>query len=371
MDNNSNSSSLTGFDIQGTLDPPYYDLLLFLYRNPTFLRALPPREQARIVNVMKKEEVNLQKKDPTFKAPQQQDTGSFSNIIQKISGGGIKEENFLQKGEIDQYFANLQRMIDTEGVENLSQKLSQGKGQELSIQLEQGIQRLQPNTSGAPVGQFIQDTPEQYRNTIAKASIQHGVPTNILSALLKQESGFNPTAKSSAGATGIAQFMPATAQGMGVDPLNPDQSIDGAARYLKQNYDKYGSWDLALAAYNAGPGNVDKYNGIPPFKETQNYVKNIMESSNTIKPVTRPKEQSVKPKENIISSLIKPRSPVYAQTSKPAAIPSFNISSQTIQSLKQSVKPPSSPVVRSQYVPMPAKTVRPYIPPPPSRANSW
>lgn len=81
---------------------------------------------------------------------------------------------------------------------------------------------------------------------------------------------------SPAGAIGIAQFMPETAKSMGVDPLDIKSAIEGAARYLKQNFDKFGSWDLALAAYNAGEGNVTKYGGIPPFAETQNYVKDIL-----------------------------------------------------------------------------------------------
>ena len=120
----------------------------------------------------------------------------------------------------------------------------------------------------------------KYSSTIASAAKKHNVSVALLTALLEQESAFDEdviTGKrtSSAGAQGIAQFMPATAKQFGIDPLDPKQAIPAAAKYLKQNYDRFGSWDLALAAYNAGEGNVQKYGGIPPFKETQNYVKKI------------------------------------------------------------------------------------------------
>ena len=133
---------------------------------------------------------------------------------------------------------------------------------------------------GYSVKSFVPGTPPKYQSLISSASAKHGIPPTLLSALLKQESGFADDVvtgrrKSSAGALGIAQFMPATARGMGVDPLNPTSAIDGAARYLANSYKQFGRWDLALAAYNAGGGAVSKYKGIPPFKETQNYVASI------------------------------------------------------------------------------------------------
>lgn len=127
--------------------------------------------------------------------------------------------------------------------------------------------------SGGGVPDFV---PGEYRKLVSKASRKNGVPKPILSALLQQESGFDPDISSPAGAQGIAQFMPATAAGRGVDPLDPKSAIPGAAKYLADNKKQFGSWDLALAAYNAGGGAVSEYGGIPPYEETQNYVKSIM-----------------------------------------------------------------------------------------------
>lgn len=113
--------------------------------------------------------------------------------------------------------------------------------------------------------------------TAAKAAAQrHGIPQDLFLRLVQQESGFNPKARSHKGAIGLAQLMPATARQLGVDPHDPKQNLEGGARYLAQMYRKFGSWRLALAAYNAGPGAVEKHNGVPPYRETKNYVKVIL-----------------------------------------------------------------------------------------------
>jgi hypothetical protein len=109
------------------------------------------------------------------------------------------------------------------------------------------------------------------------ASAQSGVPVSLLAAVAKQESGFNPGAVSSAGAEGIMQLMPSTASGLGVDAFDPAQAIDGAAQLLGGYLQQYnGSVPLTLAAYNAGPGAVAQYGGVPPYTQTTAYVNNIM-----------------------------------------------------------------------------------------------
>jgi len=124
----------------------------------------------------------------------------------------------------------------------------------------------------------------QWERTIERASQKFNVDKNLIAAVIDAESGGNPLAKSKAGAAGLMQLMPKTAKDMDVkNVFNPLQNIMGGTKYLKQMLNKFGGdLNLALAAYNAGPAKVEKYGGIPPFKETQNYVEKITSKINEI-----------------------------------------------------------------------------------------
>lgn len=119
-----------------------------------------------------------------------------------------------------------------------------------------------------------------YQELARTIAIEEGVDPDLFVRLIQQESGFNPNARSPKGAIGLGQLMPGTAEMLGVDPTDPEQNLRGSARYLKQQVDEFKFTPLALSAYNAGPGNVRKYGGIPPFKETQEYVSRILGGAN-------------------------------------------------------------------------------------------
>lgn len=149
------------------------------------------------------------------------------------------------------------------------------KQYEASVRLTPKGKTAQLSTSGS-IPRYNGKYKGEHLDHAKAVARKHGVPEDLFLRLVQQESGWNPGAVSTKGATGLAQLMPATARNLGVDINDPRQNLEGGARYLKMMYDKFGSWRLALAAYNAGPGAVEKHKGIPPFDETKNYVKAIL-----------------------------------------------------------------------------------------------
>lgn len=180
--------------------------------------------------------------------------------------------------------AGLAETISTKGRANLFKSKTGVLDRRASQQYNSSV-RLQPprvvtptkwdDAAAAPQQRYTGSYKGVYAGMARAAARAHGVPEDLFLRLVQQESGWNPKALSHKGAYGLAQLMPATAKRLGVNREDPAQNLSGGARYLKQQFDKFGSWRLALAAYNAGPGAVQKYGGVPPYKETRNYVKVI------------------------------------------------------------------------------------------------
>lgn len=172
-------------------------------------------------------------------------------------------------------------------------------GRVFNAKMQQGQQATQRPGASAPVKYYAPDVPwrtisaqsysesmaaafrlkhlpSEINDAISQMSQKYNINPALIAAVIKAESNFNPKAVSSAGALGLMQLMPSTAKAMGVeDPFNILENIEGGTRYLKNMLERFGDVSLALAAYNAGPGSVEKYGGIPPYSETQNYVKKV------------------------------------------------------------------------------------------------
>ncbi|MCF1710019.1 lytic transglycosylase domain-containing protein [Tabrizicola sp. J26] len=175
----------------------------------------------------------------------------------KFSKGGTKNRAAL--------FAQQSELLDTRLASQYDNSARLGPGGDSGRDMDLSFLRYKGNYKG------------EYVEVAKAAARKHGVPEDLFLRLVQQESGWNALAVSTKGATGLAQLMPGTAELMGVDINDPKQNLEGGAKYLRKMYDRFGSWKLALAAYNAGPEAVDSADGVPEYEETQNYVAVILD----------------------------------------------------------------------------------------------
>ncbi|WP_079524778.1 lytic transglycosylase domain-containing protein [Solibacillus isronensis] len=223
----------------------------------------------------------------------------FSDLMSDILNGQSLSSSLNGLGDVNTF----QQLMDSEQTSNSQQQNSAAQNYIASFLLNNSsnltnlpgtFNGLSANNETSTIEQYMTDFTrktdvenffagaETYQAEITAAAKKYNLPEKLITSVIKQESNFNASATSAAGASGLMQLMPATARYLGVsDRFDPAQNIMGGAKYLRQMLDQFdNNVETALAAYNAGPGNVRKYGGIPPFQETQNYVKKIMNFMN-------------------------------------------------------------------------------------------
>lgn len=197
-----------------------------------------------------------------------QDSGSslFSMVINDVMNGMASDAPSMETLSFQSFgmLGGLQSINSLQYAGLNSVYMPEGLHSAVSVSIPAAI-RSNAN-SETDFSDFIRSAAETYR-----------LPENLIASVIKQESNFNSSAVSRAGAMGLMQLMPGTARLLGVtDGFDPEQNIMGGAKYLRQMLDQFGNIETALAAYNAGPGNVRKYGGIPPFRETEQYVSKVL-----------------------------------------------------------------------------------------------
>ena len=197
-----------------------------------------------------------------------QDSNETKQVVQQSSNNYA----WTQVGRLnDSYHYDVRKVVEGSAY---AQQASQPKIANVSFT---------PSSNGVSVPS-LNGNRNSYDQIIRSAAQKYGIDTGLIKAVMHTESGFNLKARSPVGAQGLMQLMPATARRFNVnDAYDPAQNIDGGARYLSWLIKRFnGDVRLALAGYNAGEGNVDKYNGIPPFRETQNYVQRVLTRYNSL-----------------------------------------------------------------------------------------